>query len=221
MPSYAPVTNWFSNEDDGDDAEGDAEEVVGVAIDEGVDGCEKEAKEGVVVLGPARRSYAVTVRSVDADKIMWPEDVSARSRNGLAEAVYTIKLLLSRGLWKNSMLLTIVDVQTLCSTSHVRIVESRPQLYAVFPALSRPKIARETRAVWLFSTASGAFLTGLSPFSSTLRRFFLFASPEGCESGTSSDAGIDVSQRPMRPSQDAVRTCLPLEFAATEETGDV
>ena len=52
--------------------------------------------------------------------------------------------------------LTIVLTHTPFSTSHVRTVESNPQLYALAPLGSRPKTTRETRAVWLLSTAVGA-----------------------------------------------------------------
>ncbi len=120
---------------------------------------------------------------------------------------------------------TIVPVQTPFSTSHVRTVESNPQLYAYAPpSRPNPKTTRETRAVWLLSTAAGALRFGRaasSLSSATLRRFFLSAPPVVSSAGTSSVSGIEVSQKPIRPSHDEVRMCDPDAFAATEERGAV
>ena len=118
---------------------------------------------------------------------------------------------------------TIVLVHTPFSTSHVRTVESNPQLYALAPFASRPKTTRETRAVWLFSTAVGALRLGraASLSSATLRRFFRSPFATASSAGTSSVSGIEESKRPMRPSHEEVRMCEPEEFEATEETGAV
>lgn len=111
---------------------------------------------------------------------------------------------------------TIVSVQIPFSTSHVLTVESKPQLYAVFPFVANT--ALETRAVWDLSTVTGAFLLGRSASSTTFRRFFRSWTTG---SGTSSVEGICVSQSPIRPSHEAVRRCDPDRLDETEETGPV
>jgi len=42
-----------------------------------------------------------------------------------------------------------------------------------------------------------------------------------CSKETSSVAGIEVSQSPIKLSQEAVRRCEPVGFEAMEESGDV
>lgn len=120
--------------------------------------------------------------------------------------------------------LTIVCVQTPFSTSHKRTVESRPQLYAVFSLPTFPNTTRETLAVWDFSTVEGDFRLAFSaesffpPFN--FRLFFLSRSLTGA-SGTSSDEGTRVSQRPIKVSQEEVSKCVPDELDAIEETDAV
>ena len=50
------------------------------------------------------------------------------------------------------------------------------------------------------------------------RRFLRSVGPSA---GTSSSAGIEVSQTPTSPSQEAVRRCVPAVLAATEARGAV
>ena len=107
-------------------------------------------------------------------------------------------------------------VQTPFSTSHTLTVESNPQLYACSPF--GPKAAFDTRAVWLFSTLRGALRFGRDASSSTRRRFLRSVVSSA---GTSSSSGMEVSQTPMSPSQEAVRRCVPAALAATEARGAV
>lgn len=127
------------------------------------------------------------------------------------------------GLHRHTRVLrTMVLVHTLFSTSHVRTVESNPQLYALAPVASRPNTTRDTRAMWLLRTATGALRVGraASPSSAILRRFL--RSPFVTSSnGTSSVAGIVASQSPMRPSQDEVSRCAPAGLATMEDRGAV
>lgn len=118
------------------------------------------------------------------------------------------------------LLRTTVFVHTLLSTSHVRTVESKPALTAVLPSLV--KMAFDTLAVWLFSTAVDALRFGCgSPAPSTLRRFFR-SGPFVAESiGTSSASGIEESQRPIRPSWELVRRWDPAAFAVIDVNGPV
>lgn len=113
----------------------------------------------------------------------------------------------------------MVCVHTPFSVSHTRTVESKPQLYAVCAVWFSPNTTFETRAVCDLSTLIGAFRRGFDS-SSTFRRFFL-SRPLFSGSGTSSVEGTVVSQRPIRPSQEDVRTCVPEEFEETDETGAV
>ena len=70
-------------------------------------------------------------------------------------------------------------------------------------------------------TERGAFLLPLTSPSSTLLRFLLRSLSFKAGSGTSSVEGTVVSQYPIRPSQDAVRTWVPAALAEIEETGAV
>jgi hypothetical protein len=99
---------------------------------------------------------------------------------------------------------TIVCEQRPRSTSHVRTVESNPQLTASFPP---ENATADTRAVCERSTAEGAFVLTV-PSSCTFRRFL--RSGAAIVSGwTSSFSGMLVDHNPMSPSQSAVRMFFP------------
>ena len=98
--------------------------------------------------------------------------------------------------------------------SHVRMVESNPQLTASPPG---DDLTADTRAVCERSTAEGAFVLTESP-SCTLRRF-LRSGPATASSGTSSASGILVDHSPISPSQPAVRMCFPSRVDATSAMG--
>lgn len=110
---------------------------------------------------------------------------------------------------------TIVCVQIPLSTSHVRTVESNPQLYATRP--SWENTAFDTRAVCDFRTVTGAFLLASTSSRATFLRFLRALSVSSC--GTSSVSGITVSQRPIKPSHDAVKRCDPDTFEAIDASG--
>jgi hypothetical protein len=110
---------------------------------------------------------------------------------------------------------TIVCAQRPRSTSHVRTVESNPQLTAPPPG---ENLTADTRAVCERSTAEGAFVfTG--PPSCTFRRF-LRSGAATVSRGTSSVSGMLVDQSPMRPSQPAVRIFSPSRLDATSARGE-
>ena len=109
---------------------------------------------------------------------------------------------------------TIVCAQRPRSMSHVRMVESNPQLTASPPG---DDLTADTRAVCERSTAEGAFVLTESP-SCTLRRF-LRSGPATASSGTSSASGILVDHSPISPSQPAVRMCFPSRVDATSAMG--
>jgi hypothetical protein len=110
---------------------------------------------------------------------------------------------------------TIVCAQRPRSMSHVRIVESNPQLTASPPS---DDLTADTRAVCERSTIEGAFVLTESP-SCTFRRF-LRSGPATASSGTSSVSGMLVDHSPMSPSQPAVRICFPSRVDATSAMGE-
>ena len=114
---------------------------------------------------------------------------------------------------------TIVCVQRPRSTSHVRMVESNPQLTASPPS-GDDDLTADTRAVCERSTVEGAFVLTEPPSSwpCTLRRF-LRSGPVTASSGTSSASGMLVDHSPMSPSQPAVRMCFPSRVDATSAIG--
>ena len=112
---------------------------------------------------------------------------------------------------------TIVCAQRPRSTSHVRMVESNPQLTAS-PPMGDEDLTAETRAVCERSTAEGAFVLIEPPPSCTFRRF-LRSGPAATSSGTSSASGMPVDHSPMSPSQPAVRMCFPSRVDATSAIG--
>jgi hypothetical protein len=165
----------------------------------------------------------VIVRSVEAASAVWPSAVSARLRKGFSGMVWSpstiMKALQSflpvtddRGR-VGTKRRTIVCVQTLFSTSHILMVESNPQLNATLPTPTPSpafsKMALDTLAVCDFNTVMGALRFGLSS-SVALRRFLPRSLSSTWAAGTSSCGGIEVSQSPMRPSQDVVRRCDPV-----------
>ena len=115
---------------------------------------------------------------------------------------------------KQNKVRTIVCAQRPRSMSHVRMVESNPQLTA--SPLS-DDLTADTRAVCERSTIEGAFVLTESP-SCTFRRF-LRSGPTTASSGTSSVSGMFVDHSPMSPSQPAVRICLPPRVDATSAIG--
>lgn len=163
-----------------------------------------------------RTSYSVIDLSVDVARTLCPSEVVARSRNGFSDAVYRIQLI--RGSANVKAKHTMVSVQSPFSVSQILIVESKPQLYALFPP-EGPNTAFDTLAVCDLRTRRGAFRLGRSD-SVTLRRFFRSRSFK-VGSGTSSVEGIEVSQSPSNPSHDDVSRCEPAELEATEDTGAV
>ena len=93
------------------------------------------------------------------------------------------------------------------STSHVRMVESNPQLTA-FPPPGDDDLTTDTCAVCERCTAEGSFVLPEPPSSCTLRRF-LRSGPVTVSSGTSSASGMLVDHSPMSQSQPAVRMYFP------------
>lgn len=110
---------------------------------------------------------------------------------------------------------TIVCAQRPRSTSHVRTVESKPQLTAPPPEENR---TADTRAVCDCSTAEGAFV--LTELPSCSFRRFLRSGPATVSRGTSSVSGTFVDQSPTRPSQPAVKMFSPSRLDATSATGE-
>lgn len=115
---------------------------------------------------------------------------------------------------------TNVAVHRPASTSQARTVKSHPQLYAAFDSVGDHRTA-EIRLVCDFNTVSGAFAGMASAGRATLRLFFLsprsvFRSYVG--TSTSSEDGIDVDQTPTSESQPAVRSIVPDELEAIDET---
>lgn len=103
--------------------------------------------------------------------------------------------------------LTTVCSQTPYSVSQNLTVESNPQLYAFSfsPLLVVPLGANstfDTLAVCDLSTDKGAFRRGLAESSTFL--LFLRSRSFNTGSGTSSDEGIEVSHKPISPSQEEV-----------------
>jgi hypothetical protein len=113
--------------------------------------------------------------------------------------------------------LTKVLTHTPLSTSQVRTVESKPQLYALpFPGNPVANSAFDTRAVCDFSTAIGAFRFIFKW--AVLRRFFLSSPRSGV---TWWSSGIEVFQTPMRPSHEEVRRYEPDTSADMQDNGPV
>ena len=120
--------------------------------------------------------------------------------------------------------LTIVCSQTPCSVSQNLTVESNPQLYAFFcsPLPASPVGANntfDTLAVCDLSTDKGAFRRGF--IQSSIFLLFLRSRSVNTGSGTWSDEGIEVSHKPISPSQEEVSKWVPAELDDTEETGPV
>jgi len=115
---------------------------------------------------------------------------------------------------------TIVCSQTPYSVSHNLTVESNPQLYAfVFSPVLGANTTFDTLAVCDLSTDKGAFRRGLLESSTLL--LFLRSRSFKTGSGTWSEEGMDVSQKPISPSQDEVSRWVPVELDETEDTGAV